>query len=274
MAKPLNSWNEFRTFIRELEDEEVKQAFSTVVIDTADIAYACCEKYICNRESTLKENYETISEIPYGRGYGLVKQEFDECIRKILQLNYGLVLISHAQDKTFTDENGKEYNKIIPTLDARGRLICERTCDIIGYSRAVETDEGLKTKLFMRGTPRFMAGSRFRFTPDVIDFTYDNLVNAIADAVKKEEEVHGKTFVTDEKVNLHLQEKPVRNFNEAMAEFKSQVEIIMSIDQTKAANIQQIVEKHLGKNKKVADCTENQLEFLELIIEDMKQLVQ
>ena len=82
----------------------------------------------------------------------MAQLEFDECIRKILQMDYGLVLISHAQDKTFKDEQGQEYNQIIPTLENKARLVCERTCDIIGYSRIVDTEEGAKTKLFLRGT--------------------------------------------------------------------------------------------------------------------------
>ena len=75
------------------------------------------------------------------KGYGLVGAEFDEGIRKILQMDYGLVLISHSTEKTFKNEKGEEYTQICPTLDKRGRLICERTCDIIGYSTPIQTEE-------------------------------------------------------------------------------------------------------------------------------------
>ena len=69
-------------------------------------------------------------------------------------MNYGLVLISHAVDKTFTDESGKEYNQIVPTLGNKPRNIVARMCDIIGYSRAIQNEDGTTTtKLFMRGTP-------------------------------------------------------------------------------------------------------------------------
>ena len=46
----------------------------------------------------------------------MIGNEFDESIRKILQLNYGLVLISHSTDKVFKDTDGNEYNQIVPTL--------------------------------------------------------------------------------------------------------------------------------------------------------------
>lgn len=135
MAKPMNSWTEFKKVLIELKDSQVKELFQTIVIDTADIAYGLCEKYICSRESDLKNSYDQISDIPFGKGYKLAQQEFDESLRAILQMDYGLILISHAVDKTFKDESGVEYNQIIPTLDNKARLVCERTCDIIGYSR-------------------------------------------------------------------------------------------------------------------------------------------
>ena len=57
------------------------------------------------------------------KGYGLVANEFDTCLRSVVQMGYGIVLISHATDKTFTDEQGRQYNKIVPTLDKRANNI-------------------------------------------------------------------------------------------------------------------------------------------------------
>ena len=116
-------------------------------------------------------------------------------------MGYGIVLISHATDKTFTDEQGKQYNKIVPTLDKRANNIVSRMADIIGYSRIVSDAEGNEsTKLFMRGTSRFEAGSRFKYTPPFIDFTYEALVNAIGEAIDKQAEVDGnKELFTDKR---------------------------------------------------------------------------
>jgi len=65
----------------------------------------------------------------------MVSKEFYECLRSIVMMDYGLVLIYHATDKTFKDENGVEYNKIIPTLDKRANNFIARMADIICYSR-------------------------------------------------------------------------------------------------------------------------------------------
>ena len=272
MAKPMNTWGDLKKVLTELKDPEVKAIFQTIVIDTTDIAYGLCEKYICSRESDAKNTYEQISDLPFGKGYKLAQQEFDESLRKILQMDYGLILISHAVDKTFKDEAGVEYNQIIPTLDNKARLVCERTCDIIGYSRQVQTEEGLKTKLFMRGTPRFVAGSRFRFTPDYIDFNYDALVNAISDAIDKEAAAAGANMVTDAPApKLHLGE-PTYDFEKLMGEFQTVVGEIMRTKPGLAPKITAIVDKHLGKGKKVGDCTPEQAPQIDLILFDIKRL--
>ena len=272
MAKPMNTWGDFKKVLSELRDPQVKEIFQTIVIDTADIAYSYCERYICNRESDAKNSYDNISDLPFGKGYKLAMEEFDECIRKILQMDYGLVLISHAQDKTFKDEAGVEYNQIIPTLDNRARLVCERTCDIIGYSRAVDTEEGVKTKLFLRGTPRFVAGSRFRFTPPSIDFTYENLVEAIANAIDEEAKQSGSALVTNEVVQLHADLVEEYDYEALMAEFQSIVGKLMQENSLIAPKITQVVEKHLGKGKKVGDCTPDQASLIDLIVFDLKKL--
>ena len=270
--KDINTWGEFRKVLNELKDPAVKETFHNIIIDTADIAYSLCEKYICNMESDDKHTYEAVGDIPFGKGYKLVMNEFDESIRKILQMGYGLILISHAQNKSYTDENGVEYNKITPTLDARGRLVCERTCDIIGYSRGIDTPDGVVTKLFLRGTPRFIAGSRFRYTPASIDFTYDALVKAIGDAIDEEAKEHNNTLVTEERVNLHVEEKTY-DFDSLKAQFQTIVSTLMEANQSNGAKIVEVVERYLGKNKKVTDCTPAQAEQLNSIVEELSSLM-
>ena len=148
MAQPINSWGEFRKVLRQLKDERAKEMFETIIIDTADIAYDYCEKYICANAPRSDGSFgvDSIGDIPYGKGYKMAAKEFDECLRSIVQMNYGLVLISHAVDKTFKDQNGVEFNQIVPTLDSKPRNIVSRMCDIIGYSRAVTLEDG-STKL-------------------------------------------------------------------------------------------------------------------------------
>ena len=286
MAQPINSWAEFRKVLRQLREEAVKEKFSTIIVDTADIAYDYATKYICANAKRTDGGFgvDNISDIPFGKGYGMVGQEFDECLRSIVQMDYGLVLISHATDKTFTDESGQEYNKIVPTLDKRATNIVSRMADIIGYSRAVTEilDNGEQktvTKLFIRGTTRYMAGSRFKYTPDYIDFTYDNLVDAIRGAIDKQMEEDGAEFFTDNKNNLFEDTTKDYDFDNLMEEFNNLVNnLIATNEETKfkefwQPRIIQITDKYLGRGQKVTQCSREQVEALSLIVDDLKELI-
>jgi hypothetical protein len=207
----------------------------------------------------------------------MASKEFDEAIRAIPQMGYGLVMISHSQDKTFKDETGAEYNQIVPTLANRPRLIVDRACDIIGYAHPEQSEDGtVHTVLYMRGTPRFTAGSRFKFTPNSIEFTYDNLVNAIGDAIDKQAKEHNGQYVTDEKIIREV--IPTYDFNVLMEEFNTLVKQIQQASGSEFATkwagiITSIIDKDYGKGKKVSDMTADQAEVLDLIVADLKDAV-
>ena len=273
MAQPITKWSEFKQALKQLKDEQVKQQFETIVIDTVDIAYDLCEKYICNQNGV-----SAIGDMPFGKGYAAAKKEFDENLRAIPQMGYGLVMISHSQDKTFKDEDGNEYQQIVPTLANQPRLVVDRMSDIIGYAHPVQEEDGTThTLLYMRGTPRFVAGSRFKYVPDYIDFTYDNLVNAIGDAIDKEAQEFGGKFVTDAPSTAHTVE-PELNFDDLMNQFNTLVSKIQeatggAFGTIWAPRIIEITERHLGKGKKVSEMSRSQVEQLVLIIDDLTEAV-
>ena len=283
MAQPINNWAEFRKVLRQLRDPKAKEKFYTITIDTVDIAYDYCTKYICDNaiRSDGTVGVDNIGDIPYGKGYSLVAKEFDECLRSIVMMDYGLVLISHATDKVFKDESGSEYNKIVPTLDKRANNIVARMADIIGYSRIVTNDKGENvTKLFIRGTPRFEAGSRFKYTPDYIDFTYKNLVEAISVAIDRQAKEDGEEYFTDTRNNAYADTTEDLNFDELMDKCS---EIINSLIDNNSSDvfesfyqprIIQITDKYLGRGQKMSQCSREQVEALSLIFDDLKSLTE
>ena len=282
MAQPINSWGEFRKVLKQLKDPKVRERFETIIIDTADIAYDLCEKYICANAKRADGGYgvDSVADIPFGKGYTMVAKEYDECLRSIVQMDYGLVLISHAVDKTFKDESNLEYSQIVPTLGNKPRNIVSRMCDIIGYSRGVQNQDGTtSTKLFMRGTPRYVAGSRFKYTPDYIDFSYNDLVKAIGDAIDKQMAEDGAEYFTDERNNLYQATAADLDFDELVEQFNNTINsLISSYPEEEFVSywqprIIQITEKYLGKGMKVTQCSRDQVEALDLIVTDLNELI-
>lgn len=285
MAQPINNWADFRKVLRQLKDPRAKQKYYTITIDTCDIAYDYCTKYICDNAPRTQEQgggfgVDSISDIPFGKGYSMVSKEFDECLRSIVMMDYGLILISHATDKVFKDENGNEYNKIVPTLDKRANNIVARMSDIIGYSRIVTDKEGKSsTKLFMRGTPRYEAGSRFKYTPPYIDFSYNNLVGAISEAIDKQAEEDGEQYFTNEKSNLYQDTTKELNFDDIIGKCNSLIKSMLDnysesgvFDKYYQPRITQIIERYLGRGQKINQCSREQVEALSLICDDLLQL--
>ena len=138
----------------------------------------------------------------------------------------------------------------------------------------------------MRPTPRYEAGSRFKYTPDYIDFGYNELVSAIGDAIDKQMAEDGAELFTDKRENLHTDTTLELNFDDLMKEFQEIIINIPGSADPKAETedgqkfkeywnprITQIIEKYLGKGKKVNQCTRDQVESLDLILSDLRDLV-
>lgn len=269
LAQNITKWAEFKKALKQLENPLAKEKFETIIVDTADLSYASCEKFILQREGVDK-----IGDIPYGGGYKLVRDEFDTSLRSIPMLGYGLVMISHAQVQTVTAEDGTEYSKTVPTLAKQPRGIVLSMADIIGYAKSVERDGEARTVLFLRGTPQFEAGSRFKHTPPVIRFEYDALVKAIADAIEKEEQEKGQTTIVEKGENLYVEAEKL-SFTDLKTEIKELTNQLIEkqgADEAKKT-MKTLVETHLGKGRTLKDVSESQVEQLSLVAYDLKEIL-
>ena len=130
----------------------------------------------------------------------------------------------------------------------------------------------------MRGTPRYEAGSRFKYTPDVIDFTYQNLVDAIADAIDQQMQEEGTDKFTTERVNVYASNNQL-DFDVLKAKFDTLInQIIENHTEEEMGSywqprITQITDKYLGKGHKVGNMNRDQVEALSLIVDDLEELI-
>ena len=265
MAQDITSWSEFKQVIRELKKPEVKEVFSTIVIDTIDVAGSMCDKYICNQldiDNIGDGGWET-------NGWARYKKELNECFRTITQLGYALVCISHDQDKTFTRKDNTKYNQIIPTAQKSLNNIIKDMADFYLYATLDEKTQ--ERKLIVRSLDNTVeCGSRFRYMPNEIPLDYQALVKAVNEAIDKEASETNNAYVTNERPVA--KEETVYNYDALMEEFKNLVGKLMEKDSaSNGPKITQIVETYLGKGKKIMDTNPSQAEFIFLIVNDIKQ---
>ena len=269
-VQPISKWTEAKAVLRELRKEPVKEKFYTVCVDTADVAWSLCEKYICQQSEVQK-----IGDIPYGKGYAMCKQEFEEYFREIAMLGYGIIFTSHSTEKSMKDEKGNDYISLAPALPQRPYDIINKMVDIIGYIRSIKNyDTGeQKTFLFLRGDDRFVAGSRFKFIEPRVEFSYEALRDAICDAVDKQVELDGTGKATEDYNNFY-QPAQERTYEEIKAEAeKLWTELVIEPNNAAMADkILLIVEKIFKKKIKLSEITEAQKDLFELVVAEMKLL--
>lgn len=266
IAQDITSWGEFRQVYRELKKPEVKANFNAVILDTIDIAADMCQKYICNQK-----DIEALGDLGYGKGWTAFKEEFNEVIRGLTQLGYAVFFIGHHKEVTVTEPDGTERIVIRPSLSNSTRTVVEGMADIYGYAHQSRANE--MSVLTLRSPDDSVScGGRFKYLPNEITLSYDNLVQALSEAIEKEAAEHGGLFVTDEKLTVTAPEKEY-NYDEMMAKVNDLIGQLMTANQSNAVKITAVIERYLGKGRKVADCTPTQCEQLELIILDLTDLL-
>lgn len=270
-AQDITSWAEMRMVLRELKKSEVKEKFHSVIIDTIDIAAAACEKYII-----AQAGVDTLNQIPYGQGWTRVKRELEDTFRSITQMGYAVLFISHDKDKTFTRQDGTQYNQVVPTLSNSYNEIIKDMVDIYAYAHIVIRNDQPKRVLTLRSLDNTIdCGGRFKYMAPEVDFSYEALVKALNDAIDEESKHTNGEFVTDKRDD-HANEE--LDFDSLVDEFNSIVNSLAEKDPAKMENfyaprITEIVEKYLGKGKKINNATRTQAEQVSLIVFDLKELV-
>jgi hypothetical protein len=272
IAQDVKTWGEFKQVVKELKKPEVQENFSSLAIDTIDIAADLCEKYICAREGV-----EKIADIPWGGGFKMMKKEFEETFRSLSQMNYAIFFISHSKDKTFKREDGTEYNQIIPSLAPSYNEIVRNMSDIQGYAHQVSIENGTPQVML---TLRSMDGSvecksRFKMMTNEVPFTYEALSQALHEAIDKEAEVNKNQFVTDAPVAKTTEVS--YDFASLKSEFDALVKKIRAdhadnFKEAWAPKIVALTDKILGRGKKVSELEESQAEVLDVIVNELKQL--
>lgn len=267
MAQDITTWGEMKTILREFKKPEVKAVYKSIIIDTADVAAEACQKYICNQlgiENIGDGGWQT-------NGWAKYKKEFEETFRTLTQLGYAVVFISHEKEKTIKPQNGTEYQQIGSSIQSSAMSIIENMSDIIGYAHPIIDANGEhKRVLTLRSTDNnIRCGSRFRYIEPEIEFSYEALTKALNAAIDKEAAMTGGQYITDER---EVAVAPTEyNYDELRAEFGHITEELMSKDSNYyTPRIISIVEKYLGKGKKVGDTTPDQAEFIYLIINEIK----
>ena len=201
------------------------------------------------------------------KGWSKFKEEFSEVFRGLTQLGYAVFFIGHGKE---AKDNEGNITNIRPALSTSTREVISGMADIFGYAMQMGKDEN--SMLVLRDKTGFIeCGCRFKNVQDIIPMNYNALVDEISRAIDTEAAEYGNQYVTDEK-NKEIEVRTY-DYDALMAEFQSLVGPLMQGPEatTNGQKITSIIDKYLGKGKKIADTTREQAEFIYLIVTEIKE---
>lgn len=263
-VQPVKTWQDWKQMVNQLcKKAELQNKFDSIAIDTADEAWNLCIKHIC-----AQNGVQSLSDVPWGRAFDDAKKEFSTTFRDLAFSGYGLIFTSHSTEKTYKNEKGEEYTQIVPALPARPFDVVNKMVDMIAYIReiSVGTEENPQRErfMFLRDTvgDRFLVKSRYRYIKPRIKLDYNELVNAIYDAIDQEVSHSGGT--ASEKANPYTQ----RSFEELFDEAK---EIWTQLaNQGKTEIAMTALKNEFGRDIKFSEIEPTQIEELNRVLIEIR----
>jgi len=271
---PILRWGDFKKVLSQLRKPQAREMYDSIVVDTASIAWQLCEKYICQREGV-----DSIRDIPWGQGWGMLRNEFSECWREITLLGFGILFIAHSKDKPteMRDEDGNEITAVAPDLPNQCYTIINSIVDIIGYLQVQMNTDGTSERfLYTRSTPTVFAGSRYQYLAPKIKFGYNELVEAIGDAIDKAVELDGAE-VTDHTEIAQIKARPFQEvINDAKEVWMNYLESAKT-DEEKEQHLnvmKDVIRRIFGSEDfKLSAAVPSQSDLVELFVDEMRELL-
>lgn len=171
------------------------------------------------------------------------------------------------------DEEGRLISAK-PDLNNRCLKVVNGIVDVIGVITQTWNEKGESERWVQtRSTPAVTAGSRFKYLSPKIPFGFHEFENALANAIQKEEEngavvVDKMPLISEEELNFKAL------FNEAKEIWESLVNAAET-EEDKLAIVREMskkIELVFGRKIKLSEVTEDQVQLLNLVLIDLREL--
>lgn len=103
----VNSWEEAKKWFN---NEEKFKDYETIVLDLTEDLFKWCEKEFC-----IRNKIEHPSDIGYGKGYDISRNEFFIEVCKLIAMDKNVIFIMHGLTTTVKDRRGVEHTKYVPS---------------------------------------------------------------------------------------------------------------------------------------------------------------
>ena len=203
------AWEVFKDAIIELEKGS---EFETIVVDLLEDEYDNARVYMCD-----KNNWEHESDDSF-KAYDIVRTEFLRELKKLLNLPYNIILISHENTSRDIMSKDKKITRIETNLPEKIANKVAGMVDIV--ARVVVNDDESRSLEFKYDSVVFGGGRLKNLKTNKVELSWDALCEVYDDAIEKMS-YENKKLATNDKVE------------EVKEEIKEEVKIVNEVEETK-----------------------------------------
>ena len=161
-----HAWDVFKEVVAELEKEN--NDFKTIVVDLVEDLLEHCRVAMYDKLNVAHE-----SDAGFGKGYDMIRTEFLSSMKRLLNLPYNIILISHVDmSKDITKKGGDKISQIKPNINDKIATKLAGMVDIV--LRAV--NEGGERTLSLESSEVIFGGGRLAFGVTSIPNNYEELM--------------------------------------------------------------------------------------------------
>lgn len=133
----ITDWTSFRLWCASYaKAQEGTPQFKGAVIDTGDVLGMFCAQFVAKQLGIVHH-----SDAQWGKGWDMLKREWGSHLAKLMALPGGLLVVSHAKEKTIKRRR-EEYSRFIPTLTGGVGELTVNAADLVLFiDWAEDTDD-------------------------------------------------------------------------------------------------------------------------------------
>ena len=171
------AWEIFKEAISDLEKGS---DFETIVVDLLEDTYEHCRLYVFD-----KNKIEHESDSGYGKGWDLVRTAYLSTIKRLLNLDYNIILISHEDtSKDLTKKSGDKITSIKPNLNEK---VSNKIAGMVDLVARLVVDGDKRTLNFKSDEVVFGGGRLQGVKTTEIPLSWESLCKVYDEAIGKVE---------------------------------------------------------------------------------------
>lgn len=193
------AWETFKEIVEELEKHN--NDFETIVVDLLEDVYDYCRIKICDEKGWEHESDDSF------KAYDIVRSEFLRTLKRLLNLDYNIVLISHEDtSRDITKKSSDKITAIKPNIADKLAPKIAGMVDIV--VRTVKDDDTYL--LSFKNSDVVFGGGRLDIKSKDIESSYDSICEIYGGNCENKQEDKQQEEVKEEKQEEKQEELPKR----------------------------------------------------------------